>query len=182
MTTLAGQDVSTAYTGNGIASGPPTGARLILLPFVAAASGVATSMFLWANNGAGDGAHVAMCLYDNSGNLLDSIPAVSTNTVGWVGGALSGGASIVSGQTYWLGFYIEPNLYASYGWQSNSTNRVDSSSLGGTYSAPASSIGAPSVNDTGTNFAIYIDGSTGGAGKQPAPPMNLGQQQCLMVQ
>lgn len=157
MTVLVGQSSTTGYT-NGTAGNGLSGTRIIGAPFVASASGTATSLYIYVYNGQGSLPNIKLCIYNNSGTLLGSTGAITTNANGWVSGALGASVSITSGQTYYIGWYSDVG-YLGYWTNLSTIYRSDT----GSYTTPASSLSWTA--DGGIYAAaMYADGTVTPAG------------------
>lgn len=153
MTLLVGSNDTTGYTTGTTANGQ-SGVRFVHDSFVASASGTANTLFFYSRDNNGN--NVKLCIYSNAGSLLGYTSGM-VNGEGWISGALNTGVTIVSGNTYKLGWYTDSGYGDYYTDSGGSVSRDDT----GTYTTPASSI--TSTGDAGIyRFKMYADGTTGG--------------------
>lgn len=153
---LVGIDSIGSYTVNTNANGVG-GTRFVHSPFVASQSGTATHLFFYATDAVGAAPNLKLCIYSSAGSLLSCTGSIPTPSgPNWASGPLDSSVPIVSGTTYWLGWYSDAG---SAGYRTTASPGDANQDDTGTFASPATTITATPNGGIDT-FAMYADGTT----------------------
>lgn len=158
MAALVGISDSTGYSTNVIVNSVG-GTKWVGNPFVASASGTATTIQLYTTDAVGDAPNIKLIIYSNADAQLGVTSAVATAAGNnWTVGTLVTPVAITSGVTYKLGWIAESG-YTGYRTTASPGDAYED--VSGTYASPPATI-SPSLNSGIDSFAIFADGTISG--------------------
>ncbi len=167
MTFLVGQQ-GTGWTlgEQGLGSG---GDAIAYKNGYTATAGTATTAYVHITDGITSSA-VKVFIYDAGGNLVGQSNAISTSVTGLQSASLTSSVSLTA-QVYTL--VVQPNSgYVGLGRNSAGSNFqnnqwLDSGGANFSYASPPSTLPTPDVTDSGYEFIVWLDGTTGGGSIVP---------------
>jgi hypothetical protein len=167
MAFLVGQQ-GTGWTlgDQGLGSG---GDAIAYINGYAASAGTATTAYVHITDQISSSA-VKVFIYDEAGDLVGQSDAIDTSTTGLKSASLAASLALTE-QTYTL--VVQPNSgYVGLGRNSAGANFqcnqwLDSGGANFSYASPPTTLPTPDVAETGYEFIVWLDGTTGGGSIVP---------------
>jgi hypothetical protein len=143
-----------------------------------ATAGTATTAYVNVTDGITSSA-IKVFIYDQGGSLVGQSNAISTAAPGLLSASLTSSLALTA-QTYTL--VVQPNSgYVGLGRNSAGANFqnnqwLDSGGAAFSYASPPSTLPTPDVTDSGYEFIVWLDGTTGGGSIVPQAMASYRQQ------